>query len=375
MKSTAIQIGVIRGGGSGNLLSNIFKDFLSAIANKHGIKVLFKEDLKNDNTPYIYHSFKSLVEAVGSSKTEDYRSVSKQDVDRLKKVLEEWHLKDKVKAVFRTSINAEALYQFRQEVKAVKEFRIAPDESRTILFIRDEAEGFYANQTYSSTADTINFSGTFTKKHQQEIAEYALNQADKHLKKGYGIYGIYKHHLFGNQIESWLTEKIPTIQMYQPDHGMIDLFSLLRNNGLYGELNQPNTGMSKDLLVICGNEVGDFIYEQIISVLNVNARLELYSRNIYLNNPFKGDLVGFQTVHGSADDKEDPEEIIPNATLRIAAAIAEDYLGIEGIEKDVDQAITFTKIKSLNKNSEILNFVYKELNLKKVNLQELYKKF
>ena len=361
-------IGIIRGEGSGNLLADIFIDFLTALASKHDKQIAFQEDFDPETGKvYTYHSFNSLKKKAGDD-LDEYKKISKIEADRLAGKMDQWYHENGIRAVFRTSVNAEALYRFRQKVKAAKEFLIKIPGGRRILFIRDEAEGFYANSKYDSSEEEIVFCGKFTKKHQQGLARCAIRRADQRLREGYKKFGILKHHLFGNQMEKWLTEIIPDIKMFQPDSGAIYLNNCILSNGENGKFNSHHL-LDTDLLVICGNEVGDFMYEQIIAILNIDAHLELFSANLYLAVGITGDdLIGYQTIHGSADDKEDPDEIIPNATLRAAAAIAEDYLDIKDAKERVDDAITYTKVRSLQKQSDILEFVYKFLELEKVYL-------
>ena len=110
-------------------------------------------------------------------------------------------------------------------------------------------------------------------------------------------------------------------------------------------------------MVVCSNEVGDVIYESLIKDLDGSAKLMLFSKNVYMTAPLSGGFYDYQTVHGSADDKvqlnEDEEEILPYATFRIAAEIAEDILGLDGIRKRMEKAIISAR-RNLNERTKTI---------------------
>lgn len=309
--------------------------------------------------PY-YHSYQSL-EQIAAGNSTAFRRISGEEVSRLKDIVFKW-AKEERTTFFRTSINAETLYTFRQEVKAVKEFSLNTP-SRKVLFIRDQAEGFYANINYDvdDKKGQIKFDGEFTRTHQQKVVEYALQRADQ--KFGIGNYikwAMYKHHLFGDALQQWIREIDNDISIYQPDTGLTQLQKFFDPPGTFYT--------PENLLVICSNEVGDLVHEALMGNFDPDAKLMMYSRNVYLNKDLENVMVDYQTVHGSADDKvmdekQEEEEVLPYATLRAAAEIAEDVLGIRGTKRLMNTAIISPRSDQTQKTIEILNTIYSHFDI------------
>lgn len=353
-----IKIGIIVGAGTGLRLTEVFKMFMQAMVGQYANKnIEFLEDLKEDRTPYIYHSYQSLVDFAGND-SEVFDTESKKEVERLHALAKRWH-EAGVNVIFRTSINAEALYQFRQEVKAVKIFGIETPVGSRILFIRDQAEGFYANQSYTigSEESSIQFQGVYTKQHQQQVAKFALREAHKFMGDApYQKWAIYKHHLFANLIEKWMHSVDQTFISYQPDNGITNLINLI-SKGHNGHLEYSN------VLCVCSNEVGDMVYEAMIGAINIEPMFELYSRNIYLSEVFSGNLTEYQTVHGSADDLVDMEKLIPYATLRIAGDILAQYFDLPFLKSGLERAIAESKRLQNGTFSEIIHTTFVHFKL------------
>lgn len=358
MVNETVKIGIIVGAGTGGQLANIFKDFLSRLVAKYTDKsVEFLDDLDENEHPFVYHSYQSLVTATGND-TSQFNKISRSEVARLVNLTKKWH-KSGVKTIFRTSINAEALYLFRQKVKAVKIFGLETVSGSRILFVRDQTEGFYANTVFNLSKDLneIYFSGKFTKEHQQRVMRYAINEANIFMQEQpFEKWAIYKYHLFGNILEKWLLEVDNAIIANQPDNGLTELNSILSK-----ERRAEST--KRNILLVCSNEVGDIVYETILGILNIEVKLELYSRNLYMSRFFRGGMLEYQTVHGSADDIAGTENVLPNATLRIAADIAEKDFGIGGAKDLLEYAIGETKRKKLNETSPILAEIYHQFQL------------
>ncbi|MCB9266991.1 MAG: hypothetical protein H6558_18345 [Lewinellaceae bacterium] len=362
---TTFKIGLIRGEGTGNRLADLFIDFLLAIveqenkrrASKGQPPILpdFVEDKEDNGEVKIYHSFKSLVDAVGRDQAK-FKEISEAEVRRLKNLMARW-FEEGIRVAFRTSINAEALYLFRQEVKSIKEFTFIPtgDRKKKVLIVRDQAEGFYANTAYWLDDEEIRFEGKYTRAHQQKLIRHALRRSEEVLGKKVTKWAIYKHHLFGDKLEEWIKEVDNEIEVWQPDNGLTYLL-----NFVYG----AHPTAKNNLLVICSNEVGDLIYESILGTLNIDAKLELFTKNILLEKPHNGEFKAYQTVHGSADDIAGTEKLLPYATLRIAADIAEKELAIPGIRAKTEKAIVYSKRKLLKETNKIVNCIYREMKLK-----------
>jgi tartrate dehydrogenase/decarboxylase / D-malate dehydrogenase len=358
LKNRVFKIGVIVGAGTGMHLADIFKSFLRGLVETYSdLSVEFVEDLKTADSPYIYHSYKSLSD-FAQGNVEVFDKTSRSEAQRLLDCTEEWFHKG-VRTIFRTSINAEALYLFRQKVKAVKVFGLETPGGSRLLFVRDQAEGFYANINYEigKSRDVITFTGQYTRQQQQAVARYAVQAAEKFMDgRPYEKWSVYKHHLFADMIETWVREVEPSYLSYQPENALTQLYKLVGQNQEGGQ----NT---KNLLIVCSNEVGDMIYEAILGVINLEAKLELYSRNIYCTLPFTGTLTEYQTVHGSADDIADTDKVIPFATLRIAADIAEACLGIIGAKIALENAISETKRKKHHTTSAIIDEIFFNLKI------------
>jgi hypothetical protein len=113
-KEPPIKIGLIIGAGTGPRLAYIFKDFLFGLAQKQGINLEFLEDpLPGEK---LYHSYQSLeIETGGDSN--QFKEISERETIRLEKKVRDWY-KDGFATIFRTAINAETLYLFRQNVKS-----------------------------------------------------------------------------------------------------------------------------------------------------------------------------------------------------------------------------------------------------------------
>ena len=373
-----INIGILRGHGTGDQLATILQDFILTIQDAYTVsigqlnhQIVFIED-KDDKTGRInhYHTYQSLINEFGNFEDSKKRikEASFKDALRIKKVYEDWSKQKGITTVFRTAINAESLYQIRQEVKAIKEFRLKTLYNKKILIIRDQAEGFYANiDTNNDSGEEILFQSKYTKKHQQRVADFILKQLRDpkqprwDLGKEFVTWAIYKHHLFGNTIENWFHEIDKNIKVLQPDTGLTqllqDYFYLEEKYGLSVE-EQEKQIEAPNLLVICSNEIGDLIYEVLMGNLNINAKYEFFTKNIFLA-PSVEHMCEYQTAHGSADDIANTQKVFPYATLRIGADMLEtiDSKHFKGIKRLTDEAIAESKFRSLKKTNKIVNCV------------------
>ena len=389
-KKEDIKVGIICGAGSGPRLVGIFKRFLKEMMECHSKAphVVFIEDKE------IYHTYQSLVDFIGTNHHNRIQRESTGEAQKLAQKYQSWFKKHRLHAVFRTAINAESLYQVRQYVSAIKEFRFKTPQDIEVLIIRDQAEGFYSNINYQVERKkglvTLKFYGQYSEEHQKNIAKYALKKGIETWPEGnFDTWAIYKHHLFGDHFDQWIKDVNAEVKaqnsklnivdkIYQPDTG----FTNLLNNYIYYRVANPlnrgeniengkvekNKGnfnkngkkqLKRNLLVFCSNEIGDLIYEVILGALNLNVKFDLYTKNVFLGNPFHGDLVEYQTVHGSADDKSklEDQDLKPYATLRIAAEMAEILLQIKNARQVTDEAIAESKVNQLKETDEIVDFV------------------
>ncbi len=353
-----LKIGVIVGGGTGMELTQIFKDFLQTLVDNYSEKaVTFVEDTLSNDIPYIYHSYQTLKDGIGDD-PKSAKEISDKEASRMAKLAQQWY-KDGVNVIFRTAINAEALYTFRQHVKAIKVFGLETITGTKIIFVRDQAGGYYANTGYSLSEDggELLVNTKFTKKHIQRLVNFGIKIAQESFgdKHDFKKWAIYKFHLFGNILESWVTESNPEFMAYQPDTGSTNLYKLISEDRHH---KRPNK-----LLIICSNEVGDLIFEPILGYINMGdeVKIDFFARNYYIEPPFEGNLVEYQTVHGSADDIQGKDRVMPYAVLRIAADIAEKHFGVAGIVTCLESIISKSKRKRLASTSSILEEVYLQI--------------
>lgn len=336
-------VGIVIGGGSGSVLAKIFETCLGAILGQHGIPFSFVHSEESR----IFSSYE------GIKKYDDPKARSQEESARLEKLYGQWK-EAGIGVVFRTSINAEALYEFRSKTGGIKEFGIDTTLGSRIQVVRDMAEGYYANTSYTldndGTTRAISYEGTYTYArlrvlllHAVALGEEACQRKDYANNTNFEIWLVYKYHLFSGVFEQWLDaffDQHPDllawrdrIKLYQPDTGFTELFRFARYD------------KRKYLAVICSNEIGDLLYEPLIdSIQGVADKLQLYSLCRYFPPDFA--FHEYQTVHGSADDKmeggEEDCKVLPYATLRIAAAIAECHFGVANCRQAMDEIVTET---------------------------------
>ena len=390
------------GGGSGKILAKVFQDFLEVMVTKyvpnHKVTWYFQkgtktiENLKEDD---IYSSYQLLLERGKELVQKKYKIPTEIQIAEILQQISIaeaqqlyqdnlYFLKQGVRTVFRTSVNAEALYEFRQQVGAVKEillnkqdFNVFDDlshsKTRKILLLRDQSEGYYANTSYKiknhgNKEEIIEFKGKYSKVQIRRLVEFAKKRGDSRFgRKNYSIWASYKNHLFSNRISAWFEEFDPKIQVFQPDTGFTKLFDFINGRKENGHDN---------IVFITSNEIGDLVYEPFIEILkSTGEKLDLFSKSFFINPPFKGNqFVEYQNVHGSADDlfKEQREhELIPYSTLRIAAEILKKQFELNHIQGIVDKAIAKTKLHFLI--SEEKYDIYTAIDFIKNEINQLYK--
>jgi isocitrate/isopropylmalate dehydrogenase len=308
------KIGVVIGSGTGRELAEVFKQSLIRIA-----KILGKQA----EVIECKHEFKSYKELQGLP-ADQIERVVQSDLDALTDFYKEFY-QDGGTAIFRTAINAETLYLFRRVAQAVKIITI-PLTSKTLLIVRDEMQGFYANNEYQISEYEIRFAGSFSQENFQRIVNFSLGEGERLLRKPFEVWIVYKHHLFANVLEKWARHALPQAKVYQPNHATDLLFQYL------------HSATGDDLLMITGNEIGDILHEVLIFHLGIGTRNTLYSKNIYLHPDFQG-LVEYQTVHGSADDLAGKGMVNPFATLRAVGAIVEEWLDEPGFSGKMNNAL------------------------------------
>lgn len=291
---------------------------------KHAVRMIAEKLGREVEVIDCEHEFRSYHGLLNAQIGEIEQAVE-EDVVQLTQFYRDFYLSGG-RAIFRTALNAETLYRFRALGKAVKT-ALVPLAEKNILFVRDEMQGFYANDYCEIDTDTIRFSGSFSRDNFQTLARHSLAEAAGTLRSEFEIWAIYKHHLFANVIEKWAQESIPGAKVFQPNHATQVLEEYL------------STGSGPDLLLIAGNEIGDILHEVLILQLGLGTRNTLYSRNVYLHPELTG-LVEYQTVHGSADNLGGKQLVNPLATLRAVAGFVEEHLDEPQFGAVMDDAIT-----------------------------------
>jgi len=311
------KIGVVVGSGTGRELVGVFRRTLNKIAEILGKQIDIIE---------CEHEF-GTYESLRNASSRQIEKIIYDELETLHSFYKKFYSLGG-RTIFRTAINAETLYLFRKTGKAVKMIEI-PLAEKTLLIIRDETQGFYVDEHYKIGKERIEFTGSFTKENFRLVTNFALNEANRVLRQPFETWVVYKHHLFANLIQKWVTDVLPNIQVYQPNHATELLFQ-----------DYFTSQKSNDLLMIVGNEVGDILHEVLIFHLEIGSRHTLYSKNIYLGDEFKG-LTEYQTVHGSADNIAKKNIVNPTATLRALGNIVENILGIDNFSSSMDRAIEY----------------------------------
>ncbi len=308
------RVGVITGNGTGSELVDVFKTAVSRITNKLGKEV---EVIDCEHEFRSYHGLLNREPA-------EIEAAVEEDLAKLLEFYKEFYSAGG-RAIFRSAINAETLYRFRASGRALKTVHM-PLAGKSILFVRDEMQGFYAIDACEIETDTIRFSSSFSLDGFRAVAHYSLAEAERVLRPEPEVWIVYKHHLFANVIEKWVQQVIPQATVCQPNHATQLLDDYVK------------TGGGRDLLLITGNEIGDIFHEVLIFQLGLGTRNTLYSRNTYTHPDF-ADLVEYQTVHGSADGIAGKQLVNPVATLRAAAAFIEEHLDEANYLSVMDGAI------------------------------------
>lgn len=312
-----LQLGIAIGHGTGRELTVVFKKVIQELARQHSLQVDFIESSR------IYHSYHSL-------------TTSREEKDLIQHIAEETTLDAEeyrkfcetatangIAAIFRTAIHAQSLYLVRGQLKAVKIENFNLGDSNALLFIRDEAQGFYAGENeYHDSQHSIIRTSPFTRSTFDQILEYALERA----KEEWGVENVpktvtlvYKFHLFDGVFQAWAPHWQHRfgieLDFIQPD---------TMNRNLMA------SGIQGRRIIIAGNEYADIIQPVFLKWFS-NATIEtMCAENVYLG-PSLHRLSEYQTVHGSADAIAEQGLVNPFATIRAAAAILERHGGCPGV--------------------------------------------
>jgi len=229
------------------------------------------------------------------------------------------------RAVFRTAINAEILYRLRMRGQTVKEILFHRD-GRRILIIRDQLQGYYANEDMQVGPSRVTFAGSFSKESLELVFKYAFERARSEFSPGFEAWAVYKFHLFANVFENWMRTDWPGIRWAQPNHATEVMYDNIKR------------GFSRDVLVIVGNEAGDILHEVSIFAFGAGRRSTLCSKCVYLSRRMRG-LTEYQTVHGSVDELAGTDTVNPEATLRAVGELGRDVFGWRDLPAKFERGI------------------------------------
>ncbi|GIK01922.1 hypothetical protein Aspvir_005963 [Aspergillus viridinutans] len=315
---SSIQVGLAVGNGTGPELTAVFERVIQSLAAPYNVTVAFLRSSR------IYHSYSSLLavndtDAVTEETLVDaahYRQFCKEAVSC------------GVRAIFRTSISAQALYLVREQLQAIKVEHFVLSPTSSILLVRDQAQGFYSGtNSVNTTKDAVSRTAHFSKAVFTRILSYALGRTNQLWGKTNSVTMVYKFHLFDGLFHTWATEWERTfgvtIWFVQGDTMNRDLLAF---------------GVSGHNLLISGNEYADIMQTILLDRFGFGAQESACAENVYLHPDVQG-LSEYQTAHGSADDLVGQGIVNPTATIRAAAALLEDQAGCLGAKQRANRAL------------------------------------
>ncbi|MFB7469879.1 isocitrate/isopropylmalate family dehydrogenase [Kitasatospora sp. NPDC056184] len=309
-------VGLAVGRGTGAELATVFERALHRIAAVHGAGIEIVR------SPRTYHSYVSLREEVAD--TARIRRLTEEDAGHYERFCRD-RARSGTTAVFRTAVNAQSLYLVRQRLQAVK---VEPIAGASLLLVRDEAQGFYTGEnrhTPGVVTRTMEFSREITRK----VLEFAVRRAWRQWPDAgpARVVMAYKFHLLDGALDDWVDD-------------------IARGLGVEVRLFQPDTvnrnlithGFADRTVVVAGNEWADIMHVVLLDRFGGERQENRCTENVHLH-PELGELVEYQTVHGSADDLAGKDTVNPVATLRAAAAVAERHAGCPGAVAAVEGAL------------------------------------
>ncbi|KAE8374341.1 hypothetical protein BDV26DRAFT_44698 [Aspergillus bertholletiae] len=335
MTIKTLRLGLAVGHGTGRELTAVFKRVIHELTDQYSLQVEFIE------SPHVYHSYHSLATSVGEKDLiQHIADETARDAEEYRKFCETAGANG-ITAIFRTAMHAQSLYLVRDQLKAVKIEHFDLGNSNALLFIRDEAQGFYAGDNeYRNGQHNITRTSSFSRSTFDQIIEYALERAEEE----WGLENVprvvtfvYKFHLFDGVFQAWTPH-------------------WRRRFGIDIEFVQPDTmnrnlmaaGVQGRRIVLAGNEYADIIQPVFLKWFSHATIETMCAENVYLH-PSLHRLREYQTVHGSADAIAGQSLVNPLATIRAAATILDRFGGYPdvGFETQAEQAIQSLLIKGL----------------------------
>ncbi|KAF7592024.1 hypothetical protein BBP40_000805, partial [Aspergillus hancockii] len=327
MTIKTLRLGLAIGHGTGRELTAVFEKVIQKLASQYSLQLEFTRSTRT------YHSYHTLTTS-GSEKDliEHIADETTQDAEHYRLFCES-AVANGIRAIFRTAIHAQSLYLVRDQLEAVKVEHFDLGNSNALLFVRDEAQGFYAGiNEYNNHQHSLTRTSTFSRDTFDRILEFTLDRA----KERWGADNVpksitlaYKFHLFDGLFQAWAEHWKSRygidVDFIQPD----TLNRSLMASGVQGHR-----------IIIAGNEYADIIQPVFLKWFGNLTPETMYAENIYLR-PDLHRLSEYQTVHGSADAIAGQNLVNPFATIRAAAAIIQRHGGSDavGIQSLTEQAI------------------------------------
>jgi len=319
-QAAPLSIGLAIGEGTGPELATVFRRAVGRIADVHGRSIAVIA------CPHRFRTFSTSLDE--SLPTAEVIRIKNEDCDRYVQFLRELHGAG-CDVVFRTAINAETLYQAREQLLGTK-LEVLPTPRGELFLVRDEAQGFYAGRNDHESPDVIRRVCEFRRDWTETLLDHARAAAAAHWGGADRIDHIvlaYKFHLLDNRFARWVSDYGRThnvrLQLYQPDttnrHLLRDAFA-------------------GNVLIVGANEWVDIAHVELLARYGMGPQENRHTRNEYLAPAVAG-MVEYQTVHGSADDIAGRGLVNPIATLRAAAEILEQRGACQGAAARMERAI------------------------------------
>jgi tartrate dehydrogenase/decarboxylase/D-malate dehydrogenase len=310
-------IGLAVGRGTGPELADVFDRVLTTLGE------MYSANLTIVRSPRIYHSYFSLKDEGG---IERVGALTRQDAEHYEQFCRSRALLGTT-AIFRTAINAQSLYLVRERLQAVKT-DVITHGGTALLLVRDEAQGFYTGEN-THFPGVVHRTMAFSKEITEKVITFAVRRA-RRLWPDHAVENVvmaYKFHLLDGALGEWVAEISARlgveIGLFQPDTVNRNLIE---------------HGLPDRTVIIAANEWADIMHVVLLDRFGSERQEHRYTENVHLHPDVAG-LSEFQTVHGSADDLAGLDKVNPVATVRAAAAIAQEHAGCAGAIPAMEHAL------------------------------------
>ncbi len=360
------SIAIIDAAGTGTEVTRIFKDSTLYIMSlwHPGCELSFPSFYEESSS--LINSYNSLTSEYNATTNSLYEKMANEK-NQYKNFLRKH--RTQVKGVFRAAINAQTLYEIRQELSILKfntfEFN-SNGRMKKILFFRDQTQGYYANKKITADSEQIGFAGNFSLKGFQSIFKFVSDAISLEQNVNDETIFSYKYHLFDNSLESLITRaakdsNLREFSILQPDSTI---------NYLLNEFTRSET--VNTISLVCGNEIGDTLLEMLIHSYNLGNYKTFFTSNYILS---MDNLEVLQTMHGSADSLEGTFKLNPCAALNASAYACEKWLGVVGAQNSMKNALLATDAANSDRhknfdNRVLLDNIYSHLKKSSLTCDE-----